>query len=180
MCAQIENQKKSFLISYHALHLLATGAARDDVADALEIFGSASLVLLPALGGLFVGPLINRFAPEAKGHGVPEVMTALVTRGGRIRKRVVAVKVMASSMTIGFGGAAGREGPMVQIGSAIGSAIGQWARGVHKTCADTRGLRCRRRHRGHFQCPDRGGDFLDGSPDGQDSHGLSARAPDFA
>ncbi len=109
------------------LHLIAD-FARDDVAGALEIFGSASLVLLPALGGLFVGPLINRFAPEAKGHGVPEVMTALATRGGHIRKRVVAVKVMASSMTIGFGGAAGREGPMVQIGSAIGSAIGQWAR----------------------------------------------------
>ena len=102
--------------------------ARDDVAGALEIFGSANLVLLPAMGGLLVGPLISRFAPEAKGHGVPEVMTALATRGGRIRKRVVTVKVMASSMTIGFGGAAGREGPMVQIGSAIGSAIGQWAR----------------------------------------------------
>ena len=109
------------------LHLI-TDFARDEVAGALEIFGPASLVLLPALGGLFVGPLINRFAPEAKGHGVPEVMTALATRGGRIRKRVVTVKVMASSLTIGFGGAAGREGPMVQIGSAIGSAIGQWAR----------------------------------------------------
>ena len=102
--------------------------ARDDVAGALEIFGSANLVLLPAIGGLLAGPLISRFAPEAKGHGVPEVMTALATRGGRIRKRVVTVKVMASSMTIGFGGAAGREGPMVQIGAAIGSAIGQWAR----------------------------------------------------
>ena len=108
--------------------------ARDDVAGALEIFGSANLVLLPAMGGLLVGPLINRFAPEAKGHGVPEVMTALATRGGRIRKRVVTVKVMASSMTIGFGGAAGREGPMVQIGSAIGSAIGQWARVSTNMC----------------------------------------------
>jgi CIC family chloride channel protein len=101
--------------------------AREGVGSALGMFGPANLVLLPAMGGLMVGPLIERFAREAKGHGVPEVMTALASRGGRIRKRVVMVKVLASSLTIGFGGAAGREGPMVQIGSAIGSSIGQLA-----------------------------------------------------
>jgi len=101
--------------------------AREHVAEALAIFGPAYLVLLPALGGLMVGPLINRFAKEAKGHGVPEVMTALALRGGVIRKRVAAVKVLASSLTIGFGGTAGREGPMVQIGAALGSTIGQLA-----------------------------------------------------
>ena len=111
----------------HILHYVADFAS-NDVASALGVFGPASLVLLPAIGGLFVGPLINRFAPEAKGHGVPEVMTALATRGGHIRPRVVVVKVLASAMTIGFGGTAGREGPMVQIGSAIGSGIGQWAK----------------------------------------------------
>ena len=102
--------------------------ARGPVATALDRFGAAQLVLLPALGGLLVGPIVHRFAREAKGHGVPEVMTALATHGGRIRKRVVTVKVIASSLTIGFGGAAGREGPMVQIGSAIGSTIGQWTK----------------------------------------------------
>lgn len=102
--------------------------ARGPVAGVLSRFGPAQLVLLPALGGLLVGPIVNRFAREAKGHGVPEVMTALALHGGRIRKRVVAVKVIASSLTIGFGGAAGREGPMVQIGSAIGSTVGQWTR----------------------------------------------------
>ena len=107
---------------------LTAGFARGPVAGLLERFGPAQLVLLPALGGLLVGPIVQRFAREAKGHGVPEVMTALVTRGGNIRKRVVTVKVIASSLTIGFGGAAGREGPMVQIGSAIGSAIGAWTR----------------------------------------------------
>ncbi len=84
------------------LHMIAD-FARGQVASALAIFGPAQLVLLPAIGGLMVGPLINRFAKEAKGHGVPEVMTALATRGGRIRKRVVMVKVIASSLTIGFG-----------------------------------------------------------------------------
>ncbi len=102
--------------------------ARGEVAHALEIFGPANLVLLPAIGGLMAGPLIQRFAKEARGHGVPEVMTALASRGGRIRKRVATIKVITSSLTIGFGGTAGREGPMVQIGSAIGSTIGQLTR----------------------------------------------------
>ncbi len=102
--------------------------ARGPVAAAFERFGTAQLVLLPALGGLLVGPLVQRFAREAKGHVVPEVMTALAKRGGVIRKRVVSVKVIASSLTIGFGGTAGRESPMVQIGSAIASVVGQWTR----------------------------------------------------
>jgi len=80
---------------------------------------------LPVLGGLIVGPLIVKFAPEAKGHGVPEVMAAVGTRGGVIRPRVAAVKVMASAICIGTGGSAGREGPIVQIGSAVASALGQ-------------------------------------------------------
>jgi CIC family chloride channel protein len=107
---------------------MVTSFARGPVAGLFSGFGPAQLVLLPALGGLVVGPLVHVFAREAKGHGVPEVMTALATRGGRIRKRVVTIKVIASSLTIGFGGVAGREGPMVQIGSAIGSTIGQWTK----------------------------------------------------
>ena len=110
-----------------AIELLAD-FARGPVAALLEWFGPARLVLLPALGGLLVGPLVQRFAPEAKGHGVPEVITALATRGGAIRKRIVAVKVVAASLTIGFGGAAGRVGPLVQIGSAIGSTVARWTR----------------------------------------------------
>ena len=102
--------------------------ARGPVVGLLSRFGPAQLVLLPALGGLLVGHLVTKFAREAKGHGVPEVMIALASRGGRIRKRVAMIKVIASSLTIGFGGAAGREGPMVQIGSAIGSTVGQWTK----------------------------------------------------
>ncbi|MGD8897006.1 MAG: chloride channel protein [Acidobacteriota bacterium] len=106
-----------------------TDFARDRVAAGLGFFfGPADIVLLPALGGLIVGPIIHHFAREARGHGVPEVMTALATAGGRIRPRVVIVKIAASAMTIGFGGTAGREGPMIQIGSAIGSAIAQLSR----------------------------------------------------
>lgn len=84
--------------------------------------------LIPALGGLLVGPIVSFFASEAKGHGVPEVMLSVATKGGVIRPRVALAKSVASSICIGSGGSAGREGPIVQIGSAIGSTIGQYFR----------------------------------------------------
>jgi CIC family chloride channel protein len=85
-------------------------------------------ILIPAIGGSIVGPLIFFFAREAKGHGVPEVMEAVAMRSGLIRKRVVIVKSLASAISMGSGGSVGREGPIVQIGSAIGSAFGQMLR----------------------------------------------------
>jgi CIC family chloride channel protein len=85
-------------------------------------------VLTPAVGGLIVGLIVVRFAAEAKGHGVPEVMEAVALRGGRIRPRVVIAKLIASGVCIASGGSVGREGPIVQIGSAIGSSVGQWLR----------------------------------------------------
>ncbi|MBD3217544.1 MAG: CBS domain-containing protein, partial [candidate division Zixibacteria bacterium] len=80
--------------------------------------------LIPLLGGLLVGPIVYRYAREAKGHGVPEVMESVALRGGIIRPRVAIAKSIASALCIGSGGSAGREGPIVQIGSAIGSMIG--------------------------------------------------------
>ena len=82
-------------------------------------------IAIPAAGGLLVGPLIFFFAREARGHGVPEVMKAVAIRGGVIRARVVGLKAIASAISIGSGGSVGREGPIVQIGSAFGSTIGQ-------------------------------------------------------
>ncbi len=83
------------------------------------------IVIIPAVGGLLAGPIIYYFAKEAKGHGVPEVMDAVARKGGIIRPQVAAVKALASAICIGSGGSAGREGPIIQIGSAIGSTIGQ-------------------------------------------------------
>ncbi len=88
-------------------------------------WGLAYVVIAPTVGGLLVGLLVSNFAPEAKGHGVPEVMEAIALRGGRIRPIVVLIKSLASSLSIGSGGSVGREGPIVQIGSALGSTIGQ-------------------------------------------------------
>ena len=83
------------------------------------------VVIAPTIGGLIAGPLIFYFAREAKGHGVPEVMEAIALKGGRIRPIVVVIKAVASSLTIGTGGSVGREGPIVQIGAALGSTLGQ-------------------------------------------------------
>ena len=86
------------------------------------------VVLVPVLGGLVYGPLVDRFAREARGHGVPEVMLAVAERGGRIRPQVAVIKSLASALCIGSGGSVGREGPIVQIGSALGSSVGQAVR----------------------------------------------------
>lgn len=83
-------------------------------------------ILVPVIGAAIVGPLIYFFAPEAKGHGVPEVMQAILLRGGKIRPRVAVIKAIASAITIGTGGSVGREGPIIQIGSSLGSTVGQF------------------------------------------------------
>ena len=90
--------------------------------------GVSFLVLAPVVGGLIYGPLIYRFAREARGHGVPEVMVAVAENGGRIRPPVTIVKALASAVCIGTGGSVGREGPIVQIGSAFASTLGQVVR----------------------------------------------------
>ena len=94
----------------------------------LPWLGLAFFVVIPAAGGLVYGPLIYRYAREARGHGVPEVMIAVADSGGRIRPQVSAVKAVASAVCIGTGGSVGREGPIVQIGSALASGLGQWVR----------------------------------------------------
>src|ERR1700744_2188617 len=94
----------------------------------LPWLGLGFFVVIPAIGGLLYGPLIYRWAREARGHGVPEVMVAVAEGGGRIRWQVAVVKSLASAITIGSGGSVGREGPIVQIGSALASSLGQWVR----------------------------------------------------
>jgi CIC family chloride channel protein len=85
------------------------------------------VILVPVIGSLGVTFIVNTFAPEAKGHGVPEVMDAIYYRRGMIRPVVAAAKSLASALAIGSGAAVGREGPIIQIGSALGSTLGQVA-----------------------------------------------------
>src|SRR5208282_3639248 len=85
----------------------------------------AWIILAPVLGAIVVAFLVKTFAPEAKGHGVPEVMDAIYHQDGRIRPIVAVVKSLASALSIGSGGSVGREGPIIQIGAAFGSTLGQ-------------------------------------------------------
>ena len=91
----------------------------------LPALGHWFVLLTPVVAGVLYGPLVYRFAREARGHGVPEVMVAVARNGGRIRPQVAVVKAIASALCIGGGGSVGREGPIVQIGSALGSSLGQ-------------------------------------------------------
>ena len=83
------------------------------------------VILVPVVGAVGVTFLVTNFAPEAKGHGVPEVMDAIYYKGGVIRPVVALVKSLASALAIGSGSSVGREGPIIQIGSALGSTLGQ-------------------------------------------------------
>jgi len=83
------------------------------------------LILFPAIGGLIVGLVIRFFSRESRGHGVPSVIEAIANRDGFIRPRVTLITSFTAAATIGTGGSAGKEGPIIQIGAAIGSSVGQ-------------------------------------------------------
>jgi chloride channel protein, CIC family len=113
----------------HNVMFLGQLAVRYDA----NLFTPASLwgpfvILVPVIGAVGVTFLVTKFAPEAKGHGVPEVMDAIYYKGGIIRPVVAVVKSLASALAIGSGAAVGREGPIIQIGSALGSTLGQIVR----------------------------------------------------
>jgi len=99
-----------------------SGTLLDNIAAAAWYYK----LLIPALGGLIIGPIIYYLAPEAKGTGVPEVMQSVLMKSGHIRPRVAFIKAIVSTITIGTGGSVGREGPIVQIGSSLGSTVGQF------------------------------------------------------
>ena len=92
------------------------------------------LILMPILGGLIIGPIIFTLAREAKGHGVPEIIESVHFLNGVVRKRVAVIKIIVSSITLGSGGSAGREGPVAQIGGGVGSTLGQFFKLDSETC----------------------------------------------
>ena len=83
------------------------------------------IILVPVIGGLIVVWIVQTFAPEAKGHGVPEVMFAIYHRDGDVRGVVAVAKSLASALSIGTGASVGREGPIIQIGASFGSTFGR-------------------------------------------------------
>jgi len=85
-----------------------------------------AVIAVPIVGAMVVAYLVKTFAPEAKGHGVPEVIDAINFNRGLIRPKVALIKTLASSLSIGSGGSVGREGPIIQIGATFGSVMAQW------------------------------------------------------
>jgi CIC family chloride channel protein len=83
------------------------------------------LPVIVALGGLISGLIVFIFAPEAEGHGTDAAIDAFHQKGGRIRGRIPLIKLLASAVTIGSGGSAGREGPTAQIAAGFGSWLGE-------------------------------------------------------
>ncbi|MEE8331995.1 MAG: chloride channel protein [Acidimicrobiia bacterium] len=113
-----------------AAYLLVEGIAlvadgTGEVAEALPGNWLWMFIMIP-LGLTVAWWLAERFAPEVAGDGVPQVAAALIIAGGHVRRRVASLKIIATSITLGVGGSAGREGPIVQIGSAVGSALARW------------------------------------------------------
>ncbi|MDD4161019.1 MAG: chloride channel protein [Methanothrix sp.] len=101
--------------------------------------GGYFIVLLPVLGGLIVGPIIYKLAPEARGDGIPHIMIALQKFSGDIRKRAGLALICTSAITLGSGGSAGREGPISLIGASTGSAIGK---AIKLSARDVKVLTC--------------------------------------
>ncbi len=112
-------------VGFRAMIELVTRLAYNVSQQGLSSYHGWRVFVAPALGGLLVGLIVFFFAREARGHGVPEVMFAITEGKGIIRPRIVVFKALASAICIGSGGSVGREGPIVQIGSAWGSTFGR-------------------------------------------------------
>lgn len=91
-----------------------------------NLMGAAGWIVAPAIGGLAVAYIVVKYAPETKGHGVPEVIESYVVKDGKMRLRVPVLKSVASAITIGSGGSCGREGPIAQIGAGVGAAVAEF------------------------------------------------------
>lgn len=101
-----------------------------------QTVGPHGLWIVPAvttLGGLLSGILVYHFAPEAEGHGTDTAVNAFHRKEGLIRARVAPIKMLASAITIGSGGAAGREGPIALIAAGFGSVMHVWLIAVKRS-----------------------------------------------
>ena len=97
-----------------------------DLGGVLTGFGGDWMIIwVPVLAAVPVAWIVIRFAPESRGNGVPEVMSAVETQGGRIRPRVAPAKALASAVTIGSGGSVGQIGPVAQVSASLASSLGR-------------------------------------------------------
>ena len=116
---------RTMIAVVHDLFFLGTlSASYDANVHTLASPWGIGVIAVPVIGGVIVTFLVTKFAPETRGHGVPEVMDAIFYHEGRIRPAVAAIKSLASAFSIGTGASVGREGPIIQIGASLGSTVG--------------------------------------------------------
>jgi CIC family chloride channel protein len=122
------------MLALGALTGVATGVAAFVLISLVELVSHLAwsdpapwwqLLLVPTLGGVVVGVLVSRLAPEVAGGGIVSTMEALAIRGGTLRRRVPWGATLATSLALGTGASGGREGPIVLIGGSLGSALGR-------------------------------------------------------
>ncbi|MBE2279805.1 MAG: chloride channel protein [Ignavibacteriaceae bacterium] len=113
------------LINYSFFYLPSEILSVKPILDLTSIYAIIAAILIPGIGGLLVGLLANKFEKGRKGEGIPSVIDAIVSKGGVIGGNVAILKTSQAALSIGTGGAGGKEGPIVQIGAAIGSFFGQ-------------------------------------------------------
>jgi chloride channel protein, CIC family len=100
------------------------GSGRENVVEILAGLSWWHIVLMPMIGGAIIGPLVHFIFPGSRGHGVPEVMSAVALNDGKMNLRDGLGKMIACSLSIGSGGSVGREGPVVHLGATIASWFG--------------------------------------------------------
>jgi len=116
-----------FALTQVAGYQAAEAMGESNVFDHLEVdLVPWMIVVVMGVGGLLSGLLVYFFAPEAEGHGTDAAIDAFHNRRGEIRPRTPLIKMLASAITLGTGGSAGREGPIAQIGAGFGSCLGRW------------------------------------------------------
>ncbi len=120
----------SLAVGFRYILLYATSLfwQRPVGADATSHLHWWMIMLVPAIGGLLVGPLVTFLAPETRGAGVPEVIKAVAIDEGKIKHRTTFFKIITTVLSISSGASVGREGPIVHIGSSVGSSIAQLIR----------------------------------------------------
>lgn len=107
---------------FHNLLFLGTLSFKNN--PALSPWGKL-VIFVPVIGITVANILTNKWAPDSKAHGVPEVMLAVAENKGKIKPGVAIIKTVASAITIGSGGSVGKKGPIVHICSSFGSFLGQ-------------------------------------------------------
>ncbi|MBB5021600.1 chloride channel protein [Desulfurispira natronophila] len=115
-----------FRVSINAMEKLFFEDIFNHLGISYDFPGRLLLFFIPIIGALLIMPLIVRYPKEASGYGLPGLLENVIFKNAVIPPKVILLRTLTTSVTLGCGGSAGREGPIVTIGAALGSAFGQF------------------------------------------------------